>query len=173
MADKIKYKCLGGEGRCGKDFEAPNWECFPGMKHVVEAKTYYMADAPHCDYKLDPNGLAFRSSKTELHAIPEDHHTDENGKLIKSSHPPATFFQGRYETSDPQYQFYLEYGSAKRSLCTKERWFEVYHTPIQKQHIKEGELVQRERDLEKKLEEANSLLAQAKAKTGKPELVGR
>ena len=171
---KVKFKCLGGDGHCGKEFEAGNWECFPGMKHVVEMKTYYMADAPHCDFKNDPEGLAFRTSRTELHVVPEDVHTDENGKMIKSSYPPATFIQGRYSTADPQFQFYLEYGSAKRSICDYDRWFAAYHTPIQKQRIKDNQLREREQELEARLAEANSLLDKAKAQAGgakKPELV--
>jgi hypothetical protein len=163
----VKYKCVGGEGHCNKEFDAPHWECFAGQKHVVESKTYYMADAPHCDFQRDPNGLAYRTSRTELHAIPEDVRHDETGKIIKSSYQPATFKQGRFETSDPQYQFFLEHGAARRSLCTYERWYEVYHTPIQKQNIKDGKLKEREAELDRREKETNTLLAELRQKAGK------
>lgn len=150
---ELTYKCDGHDGRCGREFKPGEWECFPGKKHQVESKTYYMADAPHCDFKLDPNGIAFRSARTYLHVVPEEVNTDEMGKLFKTGFPPAVFVMGRYETADPQFQFFLEHGTARTSLCSEAKWFDVYHTPIQKQNIKDNELRTRAAQLETKTAE--------------------
>lgn len=167
---EITYKCDGADGRCGKEFKPGNWECFPGMKHRVAPKTYYMADAPHCNFDKDPDGMAFRSSRTYLHAVPERQFRDDNGIVRTSAYPPAVFVMGRYETSDPEFQFHMEHGAARNSLCSYERWFEAYHTPKQKQNIADGKIRQRTAELEaraaeveRKEREYNDLLEKVKA----------
>lgn len=182
----VKFKCIADEIHCGKEFEPGNWECMPGVLHQVAPKTYYMADAPYCDFKRDADGMAFRSSRTRLHAIPDDQVRDERGNQKTVSYQPVIFVQGRYETTNPREQFYLEHGTAARSLCTYEKWFDAYHTPQQKQNIKDGQLKQRERDLDSKTKhledtikqkerEYNDLLAKVTAegkKKDKPSMVG-
>jgi hypothetical protein len=74
---------------------------------------------------------------------------------------------GRFETSNPMEQYYLE---RSKFPVSYERWFDVYHTPNQKANIKQGKQVEKERELERKERELDTLLAQAKAnvKSGKP-----
>jgi hypothetical protein len=156
MAEKI-YKCTG---ECGKEFKFGAWECFPGVKHTVEAKTYYLNDAPHCDPKLDPDGLSLRASRSHVHVIPEKKFKDENGNLVIQATPPVLFVQGQYSTTDPEQQYFIE--RAKIDVGY-DRWFAAYHTPTQKQRIKDNQLREREVEIDTKLAEANSILAQAKA----------
>jgi hypothetical protein len=80
----------------------------------------------------------------------------------------------QYSTSDPQEQFHLEHGNAKKSLCSYERWFDVYHTPKQKQNIRDGKLAERERALDEKatrLEKENNDLLSRIQKHKKPEVL--
>lgn len=162
---KKTFKCTG---HCGREFTYGDWECFPGQPHVVESKTYYLADAPHVDVKNDPDGLALRSSRTTLHCVPEIPVTDPQTNIIqKIAHPGLKFVMGKYETTDPKEQFFAERSG---HLVSYERWFEAYHTPKMKANIKEGKLLERERNIaekeqeaERKIQEANDLLASVKA----------
>lgn len=156
MADKKQFKCTG---ECGKEFSFGDWECFPGLKHTVAPKTYYKDDAPFCDFKRDPDGLSFRTSRTFVHVIPEKRLKDETGSIAIQAASPVCFIRGKYETTDPEQQFYIE--RAKIDVG-KERWYEAYHTPIQKQRIKDNSLAEREVALAAKEAELNELLASVK-----------
>lgn len=137
MADKTKWKCIG---ECGKEFEFGNWECFPGIPHQVEQKTYYLNDAPHCDFKRDPDGLAFRSSRNQVYVLPHKRVSDETGTRIVER-PPLLFIRGQYATMDAEQQYFIE--RAKIDVGY-DRWFAAYHTPTQKANLKENDLRQRE-----------------------------
>lgn len=167
MAEEKKFKCLG---ICKREFTFGDWECFPGQSHEVEAKSYYLADAPFMskhDLEKDPDGLMLRNSQTYLHCIPERTFKDDTGQLAKHTFQPILFKRGRFETTNPMEQYYLE---RSKHPVSYEKWFEAYHTPKQKQNIKDNSLVTREREIERKEREVNDLLAQAKAnlKGGKP-----
>ena len=174
MAIEKKFQCTGD---CKEKFGVGEWECFPGQPHKVETKKYYLADAPFLskhDLEKDPDGMALRNSRTHLHVIPEKTYKDESGNLMRVSHPPLTFVKGVFETDNPMFQYYIERAKVDVGY---ERWFEAYHTPKQKQNIRDAAIVNKERDqanrdreLERKERELNDLLAQAKAnvKGGKP-----
>lgn len=174
MADEKKFKCLG---ECQREFKVGDWDCFQGVPHTIEPKTYYLADAPFmskADLEKDPDGITLRTSRTQVHVIPPKTARGEDGQLVTQNFQPLVFVMGRFETSNPMEQYYLE---RSKMPVSYERWFEVYHTPKQKQNIKESKQVERERnqaerekDLERREREVNDLLAQAKAnvKSGKP-----
>lgn len=173
-ADKTKWLCIG---ECGKEFEFGSWECFPGVQHKVAEKNYYLNDAPHCDFKLDPGGLAFRSSKNQVYVLPHKRVTDETGTRTVER-PPLLFIRGRYATSDAEEQYFIE--RAKIDVGY-DRWFEAYHTPTQKANIKGVSLDMREAALKKAQSTENELLerikklkeeAEALEKKNKKELVG-
>jgi hypothetical protein len=172
--EKVSFQCIADEIHCGKKFEAGEWECFSGVPHQVEPRSYYMADAPHCDFERDKEGLVFRKARTNMQIVPDEIRLDHFGKQITVSHPTRTFVSGQYSTSDPQEQFHLEHGNAKKSLCSYERWFDVYHTPKQKQNIRDGKLAERERALDEKatrLEKENNDLLSRIQKHKKPEVL--
>lgn len=49
-------------------------------------------------------------------------------------------------------------------MCSYERWYELYHTPRQKQFIESQKIKKEREELIKLREETNSLLAQVKGK---------
>jgi hypothetical protein len=167
MAIEKKFQCIG---ECGQKFGIPEWECFPGQPHKVEVKKYYLADAPFMskhDLEKDPDGMALRAARTHVHVIPDQTYKDDSGTMVRIAHPPLLFTKGCFETDNPMFQYYIE--RAKIDVGY-DKWFEAYHTPKQKQNIKDGVLVSKERDLERKERELNDLLAQARqnVKSGKP-----
>lgn len=167
MALEKKYRCLG---QCKESFALNEWECFPGQPHEVESKTYYLADAPFmskADKEKDPDGIILRTSRTQVHVIPEQKMKDETGTLIVRAFQPIIFVMGRYETTNPMEQYYLERSKIPVSY---EKWFEAYHTPTQKANLAKGQLIEKERDLDRRERELNDLLAKAKdnVKSGRP-----
>lgn len=163
--EKKAWKCMG---ECKREFELGDWECCPGVRHIVAAKTYYLADAPFHDPKHDPEGLVFRSARTHFYAIPEKKLVEAStGQITKTQPAPVTFVQGRYETSDAEEQYFIERSKIDVGY---ERWFEAYHTPIQKQRIKEQQQRDRESELNRRLKEANELLVAVKARAGKKDI---
>jgi hypothetical protein len=164
---ETKFKCIG---ECGKEFKVGEWECFQGVNHTVEPKTYYLADAPFmskADLEKDPDGITLRTSRTQVHVIPAKVSRGEDGQLVTQNFQPLVFVMGRFETSNPMEQYYLE---RSKFPVSYDKWFDVYHTPNQKANIKQGKQVEKERELERKERELDTLLAQAKAnvKSGKP-----
>jgi hypothetical protein len=149
---ELKYKCIG---ECKKEFKHGDWECFPGVKHLVEPKSYYINDAPHCDFVRDPEGLAYRSSRATVYIIPEKASVDELGKKRTDPARAVEFVKGQYTTRDPEEQFFIE--RAKIDVGY-DRWFEAYHTPKQKQNIKGNSLEMREKKLRDAQAEENALL---------------
>src|SRR4051812_18273291 len=108
-------QCIGD---CGKQFEFGNWECWPGVKHKVAAKTYYCADAPAINPADNEQTVqaALRASRNIIHVIPPTRVLGVNGITENVEHPPVVFRRGQYSTDDPQLQYFLEYGTAKRHL---------------------------------------------------------
>lgn len=167
MGIEKKFKCVGV---CKDSFGIGEWECTPGVPHEVEAKTYYLADAPFmskADLEKDPDGITLRTSRTHLHVIPPKTTKGDDGTLEKQNFQPLLFVMGRFETTNPMEQYYLE---RSKFPVPYDRWFDVYHTPKQKANITEGKLIDREREVARKEREVNDLLAQVKGnvKTGKP-----
>lgn len=163
-------KCVG---TCKKEFVYGEWECFPGVKHEVEAKAYYCADAPSIDPADTDPERTLKASRNIIHVIPPIR-TMDNGVSVLVEHPPAMFRRGQYRTNDPQMQWFLENGTAAKHLCTQERWYEVYHTEKQKlfdrgvrinEKLKGYEAQQAE--VNRKEKEVNELLASLKEKAKK------
>lgn len=158
MAEQKKYQCIG---ECGKEFKHGEWECFPGVKHLVESKTYFINDAPHCDFTRDPDGMAFRSSKATVYVIPAKTTTDIQGKLVTEPARAVDFVKGQYATRDAEEQFFIERAKID---CGYDRWFEAYHTPTQKQRIRGNDIGLREAKLKAAEAQDNQLLERIKAR---------
>lgn len=156
MAGEKKFTCIG---ECKKEFKFGDWECFPGVSHEVEEKTYYLNDAPYFDPTRDPQGLSLRASRNNMAILPPKMINDGTGVLVKQDRPPVKFIMGRLATRDPEIQFFLERSGTTVSY---EKWYEAYHTPVQKQRIKDNSLLEREAKLNDAKSEENTLLANIK-----------
>lgn len=155
-----KFQCIG---LCKKEFGIGDWECAPGMKHEVAPETFYILDAPVLSEK-DTMGKAFRNSRTTvLNVPPERMVKGPDGDLVRIPGGTVLFSRGMFVTSDPEQIFWLEKHGFRET--TKERWLQVYFSPLEKQQLKEIELRNREHEVERKTKEANDLLAKAKAQT--------
>jgi hypothetical protein len=153
-----KWKCL----ECGKNFGRGEWECFPGSKHVVEPKTYYLLDAP-----FDPSGTSFRKSRTTVHNVPPERVVNDSATGQSQRIPGGwvEFVRGCAVVTDPEQQYWLEkngYGKV-----TKEQWEKVYFSDSEKQAMREAAIKNKEAEAQKKLQQANELLAMAEAKSSK------
>lgn len=158
------YKCIGD---CGKDFGVGDWECAPGIKHKVEPRTFYIYDAPTLD-KNDINGVAFRNARTSIENCPPERTVKDSGsgELTKVPGGNVLFVRGMAIVDDAEKIYWLDkFGHGKN---TQERWFEVYHTPLEKQQMKEIETNNKAREIDRKLLEVNELLERTKAQASQP-----
>src|SRR6266567_8553655 len=100
-----KYRCL----ECDKEFSPPDFECLPGVYHVVALKRYYMDDAPTVAEIRD--GAKFINkgiSQTQILNIPPEKQIREGDQITRQPGGSVTFVRGLYETSNPEIQFYLD-----------------------------------------------------------------
>lgn len=148
-------KCV----ECEKEFKPGDWECMPGVAHVVVAKRYYMDDAPTVPEIRDGSKFINKGiSQTQVLNIPPEKQIREGENTTRIPGGSVTFVRGLYETSNPEIQFYLD---RKAGLCTEARWREVYLNDDEKVQIKNLELSAREQRLS---ERENDLLATVKAR---------
>lgn len=157
------WKCLNDD--CGKEFKAiEGFDCFPGQKHVVEAKTYYIADAP----VGDDSGVSYRNSRTDVHNIPPETKVIDavSGQTKTQPGGYVTFVRGMFTTSDPEQQFYIEKLMGK-SLISKDHWEQIYFSKREKEAMSASRTAAKEAEADRKLREANELLAMARKKSGK------
>jgi len=165
MAEQ-NLKCLS----CEQEFNPIKGEftCPTGDAHQLEAKTYYMDDAPS-----DPgpyiNGVATGGNRRDSQCmisnlVPEREYLQGTERRIMPG-KNVVFVRGVYTTSDAQEQFYLDRRQAQRKsgLCSKERWQEVYLTDSQKVEIGRMQL---EADRNRLEAERNELLAMKRGERG-------
>lgn len=160
------YKCIG---ECGNEFKIGEWECAPGIKHKVAERTFYIYDAPTLD-KADINGVAFKSARTSIENCPPERTVKDasTGELTKVPGGNVLFVRGMAIVDDPEKIYWLDkFGHGKN---TKEEWFRVYHTPLEKQHMKEIDLSNREREIVRREAEHNDLLERTKAQAQAPKV---
>ena len=157
---ETKFKCVG---ECGKEFGVGDWECAPGIRHVVEPRTFYILDAPTLD-PHDKGGKAFRNARTWIENVPPERTgRDGAGEITKIPGGHVLFVRGTATVTDPEQIYWLEkHGHGKN---TREDWLRVYFSPLEKQQLREIDLGNRERELERKEKEHNELLARVKEQT--------
>lgn len=141
---------------CGEQFAAGDWLCSNGQKHVLTEKTYLLNDAP-AQFPRDEAGKPLpKTGRTIITNIPPG--------VPASAVPPGsddpmygggtvTFYDGRYQTTDPLEQFYLD---QRRGYCTEAEWEAAWLTPAEQKkkelEREQSEIEQRARrvaDLEK------------------------
>jgi len=160
---ETKFKCIG---ECGQEFTAGNWECAPGIKHKVAPKTFYTLDAPTLD-KNDVNGIAFRNARTTIENVPPERTIKDasTGELVKVPGGNVVFVRGTVTVEDAEKIYWLDkFGHGK---VTKEEWLRVYFSPLEKQKMREIDIANKEKEIERKLQETNELLERTKAQVQK------
>lgn len=133
--------------------------------HTVEAVTYY-----HPGGKMIQDIRDRRIFSPDIILLPVYEYQAEGGKILKTHGVSAHFYDGKFETADPEQQWYLDQkGDIQSGDEGLKMWREIYLTPEQNLSIKAAELKQKEgelADIDRKIKENNSLLEQLKAKQG-------
>lgn len=154
-------KCLN----CGKnvEFDGDDQE-FNGFgpcpkkygKHVVESRLYFSPGA------RDVADVRDRKYFAPTIVLVPAYEKEHNGKRIQTRGLTVQFPNGKFETSDPEAQYFLE---QKKDIAWGEgglkMWQDIYLTPEGKNIAKDSENA----DLKRQLKEANTLLEQMKANT--------
>ncbi|HSE44332.1 MAG TPA: hypothetical protein VLA89_03280 [Gemmatimonadales bacterium] len=165
----VKLHC----SECDEDFKVGDWNCrLPGAKHQVAPVTFYILDAPYRsqhDKDRDPMGKTFRNSRTVVeNCPPERKEKGPSGELDVLPGGSVTFVRGTVTLTDSEKIYWLfKHGYGKVSEAD---WRRVYFSEREKSELKEIEFRQREAALaerERKVQEANDLLAATQAKVAK------
>jgi hypothetical protein len=147
---------------CGEAIVNGRWQCATGEQHEVDAKTYYMDDAPSDPgpYVDGPGGERIPSYGNMAHAqtiicnlVPCKLVVGVDGIQREQPGRNVTFVRGMFQTTDPEFQYWLD----KRSgLCSRERWEQVYLSPSQRLEMREHALAVESKRIET---QKNDLLA--------------
>jgi hypothetical protein len=158
---ELKYKCIG---ECKRNFGVGDWECAPGIMHTVEPKTFYILDAPTLDAN-DKEGKAFRNARTSIENCPPERTVKDasTGELTKVPGGNVQFTRGVAVLDNPEKIYWLDKHGHGRN--TESEWRRVYFSPLEKQQLREIEIGNREREVNRKLNEVNDLMEIAKSQT--------
>lgn len=127
--------------RCKKEVEIPEWDCVDGMRHQVEAKTYYSPAANLTTYSAEERIVHINGNATRIPA-----------KRVQ-------FLKGAFTTCDPQDQFGLD---NQKGLITADQWKEIFVSKEERVAMKERELDVRERRIIEQQSALDRLKAQSK-----------
>jgi hypothetical protein len=156
--EQFKRKCAV----CKSDVEFPDFKCrrLPG-NHRVDSVTYYHMGGQSIRNEKDRRGWA-----PALMWAREDKLDASTNKMINQP-PLEVHFQpgGLFSTEDPEVQFHLETNSRQVGWgkVGREQWEKIYLTAEQRKAMTEAEL----ENINRQVREANVLLEQTKARTGK------
>lgn len=148
------YKCK----KCDKKFTAGSWKCGDGANHEVEVKEYRSLDAPVAPGRYEGTPPVVRG-KTTVCNIPPAHKEVDGMETKWVGEGSVEFINGRFSTSDPEVQFYLDKKPAYNA--SEEDWRRTWWTSEESLANREMELKRREQRLEN---ERNELLEKTKAK---------
>lgn len=166
MADEKQWsrKCVRCNANVQYDGTDPKYFGFGPCKaksgnHEVEPVTYYHPGARSVQDQRDR-----RLFSPIIILLPVYEYQAEGGKVFKTHGVDAQFSDGKYETNDPERQWYLDQkGDIMTGPEGLEMWRSVYLTTEQNLGIQKAELVETQRQIK----ESNSMLADLKAKQGK------
>ena len=125
-----------------------------GPVHVLPEKTYLLNDAP-AQAPCDERGKALgKTGRTIITNIPPG--------LAASEVPPGsddhaygggsvTFYNGRYQTTDPVEQFYLD---ERGGFCTEAEWEAAWLSPAE---LEERDLERQQREVRQEAERLSEL----------------
>lgn len=146
---------------CGKKFGPGEWTCTDGQSnHVVAEKIYRSLDAPSDPSTKDDS---LKDGRTVVCNIPPGKKVMEGEDVKFIGEGSVEFVRGRYSTTDPEKQYWLD----KKPACqaTEEQWRSVWYSQGQKLAVKEMEL----RAMEQRLEnDRNELLTKTKERMAVP-----
>jgi len=153
------WKCVN----CGKEFKVGEWLCADNLtNHIVETREYLLADAPTDPGHPERGGMdSKRDGRTRIGNIPPPQKVMEGDEVKWVGEGYVEFIRGRYATSDPQQQYWLE---RKGGFCSEAEWQAVWLSQSQQLELKEMSLKAREQRLEN---DRNELLTQVKQRTEK------
>jgi hypothetical protein len=124
--------------------------------HLVESKTYYHPGGRDIQDQRDRRRFA-----PHIILLPVYEYQAEGGKIFKTHGVEANFYDGKFETADPEQQWYLD---QKAGIMSGDEglkmWRQIYLTETQNLNIAKAEL----EDVNRQIKESNDLLAQVKAK---------
>lgn len=152
-----KWKCKN----CEKMFTVGEWACDGASNHEVAAKEYLLNDAP-TDPGHAPGGGAdsLRDGRTRICNIPPDKVVLRNGESALIPGGYVEFIRGRFTTSNPEVQYYLD---KKGGFCTEQEWQNAWLSTSQQLEVQRMALNAERQRLEN---ERNELLAQQKQRVG-------
>jgi hypothetical protein len=124
--------------------------------HLVESKTYYHPGARSVADQRDR-----RLFSPHVILLPVYEYQAEGGKVFKTHGVDAQFSDGKFETADPEQQWYLDQkGDIISGEAGLSMWRSIYLTETQNLDISRNELAETHRQIK----ESNELLANLKAK---------
>jgi len=146
---------------CGKKFTVGEWVCDGQSNHTVTRKEYLLNDAP-TDPGHAPNGGmdSLRDGKLRICNIPPDKTIVVNGETQRVAGGNVEFIRGRFSTTDPEQQYFLD---KKGGYCTEEQWEAAWLSNSQQLELERMRLNSMRQRLEA---ERNELLTQTKQRVG-------
>lgn len=155
-------KCL----TCGSEVVVGKWVCLDGVNnHVVETKIYRCCDAPQ-EPGYGPGGKKLETSsygETVVCNVPPPKKVMENNEVKFVGEGSVVFFRGRFSTSDPEKQYWLDQKAFYNA--TEEQWSANWLSEKQQIDMQRIELDAARQRLEN---ERNELLAQTKQRVKVP-----
>ncbi len=150
------WKCL----TCNNDFKVGDWLCSDKQSnHIVERKEYLVADAPSDPGHPAKGGMdSKRDGRTRICNIPPDKTVIVNGETQRVPGGFVEFVRGRFATSDPEIQYYLE-KTRSNVFCSEAQWEQAWLSQGQQLELERGKLDAMRQRLEN---ERNELLSQVK-----------
>lgn len=152
------WKCK----KCEKTFKVGEWRCVDGGNHEVEPKTFRSLDAPGETGKFVGQPPIVRG-RTMVCNIPPPHKEIEGTDTRWVGMGTVEFINGRYTTTDPEQQYYLEKKGPAYN-ATEEQWKNTWLTDTEKLEDTRLQLVAEKQRLEN---ENNALLAQVQVSKGR------
>jgi hypothetical protein len=163
MANIWPRKCTACGETVDYNGEDAKWFGFGPCKkkignHIVEPVTYYHPGGKGIQDLRDRRIFA-----PDVILLPVYEYQAEGGKILKTHGVSAHFYDGKFETADPEQQWYLDQkGGILSGPDGLKMWREIYLTTEQNLHIQKAEL----EDVQRQIKEGNALLEQVKAKQG-------
>ena len=143
---------------CNKEFKTGEWACADGVtNHIVEVKEYLLDDAPTDGSSSE----SLRDGRTLICNIPPERKAMHGDEVRIIPGGCVEFVRGRYSTSDPEIQHYL---NRKGGFCTEDRWNAVWLSQNQQMQIERDRLTALSQRLENEKNELLALQKKEKAK---------
>jgi hypothetical protein len=144
---------------CGKKFKVGQWQCEDGISnHTVANKEYLQNDSPAEPGHVSGTGMnSQRDGRTIICNMPPDKIVLRNGESALVPGGTVEFVRGRFSTSNPEVQYWLE---RKGGFCTEAQWAAAWLSNSQQLEIREMKLKAQENRLE---QDRNSLLERVKS----------